>query len=387
MNSATHAATDAAAPAEAEPLTKVSAHEHVPPLDGIRGTAILIVLIGHLVESVVGEWGMLVPELKLGLMGWIGVDLFFVLSGFLITGILYEAKGGDHYFRNFYARRALRIFPLYYTALAAVLIMSLIAPSLNVWGWESPGWMWVYLTNYKLAFGEADMFGVVDHFWSLAVEEHYYLVWPTIVFFFQRKTLMKIAVGAMIVALGVRLSCIEGDHMNMAGYMMTHARMDSLAAGSFVALAIRGERGIEPLIKPAFVVFGLAFCAVAAIVISRRAFTPDDMFLGTIGLSLLWAMFASMLIISLTWKPAVMVMSTAFLRWFGKYSYGMYVWHPIVIIILLHTQWGRSFRTGNHWVDMIGGVGLSVALVIGVSLLSWHLWEKQFLKLKKHFAH
>ena len=373
------------AQAEAPALARLDARAHLAPLDGIRGLAIVIVLFGHICESIVKEWGFVFPGIQAGLLGWTGVDLFFVLSGFLITGILYESRNGEHYFRNFYARRALRIFPLYYGVLLLVLIASTLGPRFLEWRWESQAWLWLYLTNFKLAFGHPGMFGVLDHFWSLAIEEHYYLVWPAIVYAFHRRTLMKILLAAMAIAFTVRLLSIEGERMTLAGYMMTPARMDALAAGSFIALAARGPGGIAALVKPAFLAFGLAGAAFVSIVLLRNSAGFDDPVVGTVGISLLWAMFGGLLVISLTWQPAVAVMSSGLLRWFGKYSYGMYVWHPVVIIILLHTPWARGLRTGALWVDIVGGVAVSLAGVFAVSVLSWHLWEKQFLKMKRHF--
>lgn len=378
-------ALSAEAPVERQPEARP--HVHILPLDGVRGCAILLVLMGHLGDSISGEFGLSFPGFGATHLGWAGVDLFFVLSGFLITGILYDAKGRDGFFKTFYARRALRIFPLYYTAIIVTMILALLLPGLVSLGDQNSGWLFIYMTNFMAgASGSEDPFGVLTHFWSLAVEEHYYLVWPAIVFFFQRNTLMKIAIGAWVVAFIVRyLSIDETGHMTYFGYMTTFARMDALAAGSFVALAARGPGGIEALRKPALYIGSGALASFLFILIWRQTFYYSDPVLGTIGISTLWATFASLLVIALTWAPASSAASHPVLRWFGKYSYGMYVWHPIVIIIFCHTDWARSWRSGNALLDMTMQVGIAIAVLMAVTLLSWNFMEKQFLKMKRHF--
>jgi peptidoglycan/LPS O-acetylase OafA/YrhL len=362
------------------------AHVHMAPLDGVRGLAIILVLIGHLTDSVMSEFQIYFTGLGVGQLGWIGVDLFFVLSGFLITGILYDAKDGASYFKTFYARRALRIFPLYYTAIIVVFILAALFPILNLFGDGNPAWLLIYMTNFIGSEHGGDPFGVLTHFWSLAVEEHYYLFWPTIVFLLNRRALMAVAACAIVVAFIVRcMSINDAGEMTYAGYMWTFARMDALAAGSMIALAARGPGGIEALRKPAFYIAPLAAAAFIGLVIWRHAYYYTDPIVGTVGISVLWALFGSLLVLSLTWKPASTFTSHSTLRWFGKYSYGIYVWHPIIFILFVHTDWARSWRTGNLLIDMPMQFGIAAAVLGAVTLTSWHLMEKQFLKLKRHF--
>ncbi len=387
MSSTTQARIEAPPPIARVGATTPKAHERMPPLDGLRGIAILAVLFGHAAETMSSEFGVWNPIFQAAHLGWAGVDLFFVLSGFLITGILYEAKGEAHYFKNFYARRTLRIFPLYYFVLALALIISVIVPAFVLWGTANPAWMWAYLTNFVIGINGVGSFGMLDHFWSLAVEEHYYLVWPAIVFLLNRRSLMFVAGCMLVIALLLRISVTDMETgMSMSGYMFTPMRMDALAAGSLIALSIRGPGGIEKLVKPAAIIALIGFSAFALIVMWRNSVSAHDPFIGTIGMSLLWATFGSVLILSLTWKPLSALMSTSFLRWFGKYSYGLYVWHPLVIIPFMHTDWGRSLRGGD---SLLGGslmMAFSLALSIALALISWNLLEKQCLKLKAKFA-
>jgi len=373
----------AQAPADHAPAKE---HVHIPPLDGVRGLAILAVLASHTAETMTGEFGLASLPFRVAQLGWAGVDLFFVLSGFLITGILCDAKERAHYFKNFYARRTLRIFPLYYSALLIVLVLGLLVPSLALWGTQNPAWMWPYLTNFMIGIHGAGSFGVLDHFWSLAVEEHFYLVWPAVVFFLSRRNVMIVAACAMVVAFLLRLSVTDIETgMHISGYVVTPMRMDSLAAGALIALAARGPGGIKALIKPALIIGSAALTLFALIVALRSTTSYHDAFIGTIGLSLLWAMFGSLLVLSLTVREMSAVMSAPVLRWFGKYSYGLYVWHPLIIIPIMHSEWSRSVRGDDV---LFGSVLMAGALVlsVGMALLSWNVWEKQFLKLKGHFA-
>src|SRR4051812_26234940 len=156
---------------------------HVPALDGIRGLAILLILAYHFTLGMTGRGIAVRLIAKLTSTGWCGVDLFFVLSGFLITGILWNAKESPHRFRNYYVRRALRIFPLYYAAIA-IVFAALPFIATRVGGFEgihgTGAWLGLYGTNILVAL--RGQWFPLSHFWSLAVEEHFYLFWPAVVF-------------------------------------------------------------------------------------------------------------------------------------------------------------------------------------------------------------
>lgn len=175
--------------------TGSGSRHHLQELDGLRGFAILLVLCSHLVSLPPGGRSPFVDRLVgmiLGL-GWVGVDLFFVLSGFLITGILVQSRGGPHYFRNFYARRSLRIFPLYYLFLAIATFISplLLSPESILTLPKEHAWVyWLYLSNFGGKPSEA-----FAHTWSLAVEEQFYLVWPAIVFFAKPVAMRRVCVS------------------------------------------------------------------------------------------------------------------------------------------------------------------------------------------------
>jgi len=150
----------------------------MPALDGVRGLAIVLVMISHVVIGLRPGGGFDTGVIEVARSGWMGVDLFFVLSGFLITGILLDARNGPHYFRNFYIRRTLRIFPLYYGILVAVFVITpFLVPDVRDQSWfsgvhENRIWFWTYTSNLLLAIdGTWEATPILGGFWSLAVEE------------------------------------------------------------------------------------------------------------------------------------------------------------------------------------------------------------------------
>src|SRR3954464_13470573 len=176
--------------------------KNIPALDGLRGLAIILVLLFHFTPEGGGSTPIGHMMRWVSQLGWCGVDLFFVLSGFLITGILFDARGSANYFKNFYMRRVLRIFPLYYGVLIVVFLVvpifkTMTAQDLQLM--QNQHWLWLYAANIPPAISNEwtlmNQWVRLSHFWSLAIEEHFYLLWPAVVYFFSRKTVMKICGG------------------------------------------------------------------------------------------------------------------------------------------------------------------------------------------------
>src|SRR5690625_4685275 len=181
------------------PRLSYSPHQYVKELDGVRGVAILLVILFHCFPS------------PLTGLGWIGVDLFFVLSGFLITGILIDSKGNKRYYSNFIGRRILRIFPLYYLVLFIMLfLLPLIGRGFSSGSNYSfylrhQGWFWSYLQNWLFSFHGFPKNLILSHFWSLGVEEQFYLVWPFLVLLLPKKLLLKSSIFLCMTAIIFRM--------------------------------------------------------------------------------------------------------------------------------------------------------------------------------------
>ena len=219
------------------------ARPHLPVLDGVRGAAILMVLCVHFIGDAPAYTAMERALVKVANYGIWGVDLFFVLSGFLITGILYDSKGSPRYFRDFYVRRTLRIFPLYYGVL---VILFLVLPALPApyppalaESAHHQAWLWLYSSNVYLAIHRAWVLPYVGHFWSLAVEEQFYLIWPLVVLSFGRRWLLRICVVVAVLALALRTGLSAAGAGDVAQVVLTPCRFDALCAGGFLALAVR----------------------------------------------------------------------------------------------------------------------------------------------------
>jgi peptidoglycan/LPS O-acetylase OafA/YrhL len=367
---------------------------HVPALDGIRGVAILVVVLYHLTL-----WGhVIAPIESLWLwtsMGHVGVDLFFVLSGYLITGILYDSRGSSTYLGTFFARRTLRIFPLYF---AAVFLFAVLAPHAAP---HNPKlheiaanqiWLWTYTSNIAVAVKNTWVFSGVNHFWSLAVEEQFYLVWPFIVLKLERRTLVRLCfamAGLAMVFRWLLIAVIPGH--DLGTYSLTICRMDALLLGAALALEIRGTPGRAPTGPWATWSRRLAIPAIAAAIFVSFRGVPAEV--GTSGTTpitdvftpTLWSIgFAGLVSASLIGRtPVARTMRNSVLRFFGRYSYGLYVFHYPMHPIFEKLVPIRSFH--SVWLGTAVFVAVGLALSTAVALASFHLFENRFLALKSRF--
>lgn len=249
-----------------------AAGQRLAPLDGLRGIAILLVLLFHFfsLDPAKASTVVVVADRYLRL-GWAGVNLFFVLSGFLITGILLDSKAGPHYFRNFYARRVLRIFPLYYGYLFAALTLGRVfsyygSATLRLEALHQV-WLWTYTSNLFEALRRQDL-QFFRHFWSLAVEEQFYLFWPLVVFLLPRRALAWFSVGGVLTGVSARifLKLASGDGFAGLQLFMTPCHVDALSLGALAAIALRTERAWRLAVKGARVAFPLLLAAICVLI-------------------------------------------------------------------------------------------------------------------------
>lgn len=319
--------------------------KHIPALDGLRGLAIILILVFHFFIA-----GPLQPLIYFGQSG---VELFFVLSGFLITGILLDTKDQPGYLRVFYARRALRILPLYYGVLLIFAIASSHFEQI-AWFAQSQGWFWSYLQNF---FFLKNGFQVpLGHFWSLAIEEQYYLFWPFAVLLFNRKWLTWVCIALIVTSITLRF--INRDPM--FAFCFPLARLDGLAIGSLIA--------VRKTFNKAGSLMLVSLIILALLIVFK--IHPLKIF----GLALF---FGSLLMMVLNSENGRRVFSTPVLRFFGKYSYGMYVFNSIVYHV---SNWMGAIHLS--WFAKLSVHILGVLITIILSYLSYELYEKWFLKLK-----
>jgi peptidoglycan/LPS O-acetylase OafA/YrhL len=348
--------------------------------------AIGLVLVYHFTLGMQGEGIADRLLFKVTSIGWCGVDLFFVLSGFMITGILSDARESPRRFRNFYARRALRIFPLYYAA----LLIGTVAVSAAGAGSELEEtrlWLWGYGTNILVALRDA--WFPLSHFWSLAIEEHFYLFWPAIIFWCDRKTAMRVCGVMIIAAWCVRLWMVSAGAV-LAAYCLTVCRIDALAVGGLVALAARRAGGLESMVSHRKkIVLGGAF-ALLALCVWRRGFLLYDPAIQIAGYSLLDLLFAAVLVTAVAPSEGSRFAQTLALRplqWLGRYSYGLYVYNSIFLMVAEKTSLMARLVgwSGSTTVGRLLYVGVLAFSTLATAWVSWHVLEKRFLKLKHYF--
>jgi peptidoglycan/LPS O-acetylase OafA/YrhL len=362
-------------------------HARVPALDGVRGLAILLVVGMHALFFGVPLPGVAPPSqhdayVRFAGLGWCGVDVFFVLSGFLITGILVHSRGEPHYFRNFYARRALRIFPLYYVVLALLLWWLPRPPITDA---EAVSYL-LYYQNFRFAFGgDAHPDLARDITWSLAIEEQFYLVWPAVVAWLPRRWLPRLCMATVGFAIAVRFVGLELGIPRP--YFLTFGRIDALAAGALLALLPLPPKWFGALSA----VVGAG--ALAGIAWHGKNALPDTAVMQTWGLIAALAMAVGVLVLARHGGGLARVLSLRPLRSLGAYSYCIYLVHFLVIEWLAFRCHGDLPPALQRWlVANLPATGLLLLFTFACLLLSWaigwlswHLFERRLLALKRHF--
>jgi peptidoglycan/LPS O-acetylase OafA/YrhL len=328
--------------------------------------------------------------------GWFGVDLFFVLSGFLITGILHDSKGSGKYFSTFYFRRFLRIFPAYYATLFVLLIVLPNIPYIQQHYEKLVGgeiWYWLYLSNISLGLERPETPRRLDYFWSLAIEEQFYLVWPLIVLLFGRHRLMAICGGVIAFAIVWRSALVVAGAHPQAVFALTPSRLDALAVGAFIALAARGDVAFQVLLRWAPAVIAGTGIVLLGMAISDGGFNPYAVGMQCVGFTLLAVFFGGVVVLSVASTRSILVhvLEHSVLRAFGRYSYATYLFHYPMINFFLET---RLFSAEQ--LPTLGGSSLPAQLLFYLitiptsflmAWLSWHLFEKHFLALKRYFSY
>jgi peptidoglycan/LPS O-acetylase OafA/YrhL len=362
---------------------------HVAALDGIRGFAALWVACYHFGRPEVGGVGAKAIGF-LAQFGWAGVDLFFVLSGFLICGILLDTRDRPRFLRTFYKRRTLRIFPLYYCFLAIYLylvIPHLAGPRPDIF--DRQKWLWTYLVNIDIARHGwfTDTGSHVNALWSLAIEEQFYLIAPSLVVLFAERRLAAFAIVGAIVSIVSRVALQHAGFRPTAGYVLTFTRIDPLCVGALLAIAAR--RGILGKLVPiARIALPSSMVVVIALAIAVGRFEFADWITLQLGLPVLALGFGALLVLAVAPGGSASirrVFETRFLTFFGVYSYSLYVWHPLVGGLLRRAGFDQAmlYRTISSGVAvLLVTLLVKLAAATVVAIMSYHLIERPFLWLK-----
>lgn len=378
-------------------IGSITSGTHIRGLDGLRGVAVLAVIGFHLANyaSPGSELGFAIRDLFR--LGWVGVDLFFVLSGFLITGILYDNRHRRGRIPAFYGRRIVRIMPLYFAVLAAYAV------ALPIFG--SPAdvraladvmpWHATWLTNVRVADAQSWVAAplMTSHLWSLSVEEQFYLVWPALLgacsllvrrgsSFGWDDRRMMMTVCFVLVAISVATRTLVLHSEPLAAYVLLPARMDALAVGAFIALWIRGPRGVAPALQvSAPVLIGVLIVALYVVGFTLGPASYLDPLKQKVGYTL-WAVLFGAVILQVVGHPDgpfARLLGRSWLARTGRISYGLYLIHYPVIFVLSHL----GVADAGFPLFVVATLLVTYAL----SILSWHCIESPALRLKRYFPY
>jgi peptidoglycan/LPS O-acetylase OafA/YrhL len=366
-------------PGKSQAPTATADKRHNRALDGLRFFAFLMVFFFHALQrSPWGQW----PIIR---FGYLGVPIFFVLSGFLIGGILLDLKdktrlgfGLSAKLKTFYIRRALRIFPVYYLFIGILAVLLLLSGRPDPVANDSFFWHLSYLTNVR-SFAVGMDHIRQGHFWSLAVEEHFYMLAPLVVLLVKPRTLVLLLAGVIVAVAGAR-AMIDHSGSSRDFWVLSPMQFDLLGLGIATAIIERkgqfagmGARGLRWLGIGGAIFFVLFIAHYYWPVHGTgglfATFGPISLGLATAALVLtLWQ--------RPTWFPSRVLAFRPF-AYFGQISYGLYLFHPNCLGWSSH-HYG-TYNLTNAWI------GLTITLA--VAMLSWHLFEKPINDLKNRFAY
>ena len=357
----------------------------IASLDGVRGLALIVILPCHcaLPWLAVAEPTWLdALYLRVVTLGFVGLDLFFVLSGFLITGILVRTKGREGFFRNFYMRRSLRVFPLYYLVVGLLLFV-LPRPE------REPGMAAAHLLYYQNVWYALTPLhardGALEITWSMAIEEQFYLVWPALIWLVPNRHHAKLCVAAILGGMALRYGLALGDFEH--AWLLTPCRADAIGLGALLAVTSGGPVWFWRVVLVA---------SVAGLLTIMQVFGPqlEGKVMLTVGLSCAALFAASLIMVARSGGLLGRVFGSRFMGLLGLYSYAVYLTHMLIIEYL--AKWTladdaivplRAFYVsiGSNLFAAVSFYLLVMAVGRGVGWVSWHLIEKGFLALKRHF--
>jgi peptidoglycan/LPS O-acetylase OafA/YrhL len=397
------------------PASRAIVGRKLQSLDGLRAIAILLVFFHH-VQSHIPAVNLPAQVFRMyANQGWMGVDLFFVLSGFLITGILLDTREASNYFTGFYARRILRIFPLYYLVLTLIIVLgmklnsSVVSASLPL---PEDRWLYFcYLTNWLGLWKGHWGPNYLGHFWSLAVEEQFYLLWPLVVWLVRPRSVPLIAGLAVLLSAMIRLAWAQHSGAQMAIAFATVSRLDALFVGALCAFLFRNREYMAKIHRWLPWIAGLGVGSFL-LAFSEKLFFHQrgalqvygsagsvrqledaiTLFSERGGYTLLALGFGALVLFAAytesetTWMQKLL--KSSWLAPIGTYSYGIYVFHVPIIgaaSFFLYPRLVRSLGAMGYPMLECTYIVVLAAMTFIVSALSYEIFEKRILYYKRYF--
>ena len=341
--------------------------QHIPELDGVRGFAILAVLLLHF-HAPFQTWRPLGVISDVIARGYTGVDCFFVLSGFLITSILISTRGAENYFSAFYARRALRIFPVAFLTIALFYWIALPFAQRHGQLLKLPEgeqiWYWLFVGNWRQGLGFNDG-GELGHFWSLAIEEQFYLLFSLFARFLRNRWLMFVSLSLAVLSCGLRVAfTVTGHAQDPAVWRLTLLHLDPIALGALLACSAGFLQWASRW----------RWVLLVAGAVGLWLPLPD-------GMGILAGGVAATGLVAMAATRSVPLLRSRVLTRLGKYSYAIYVLHPAWIVPPLAKKHPHSVPL------MLGALLLGPVVSYGIGVLSWNVLEKHLLKYKRYFPY
>jgi peptidoglycan/LPS O-acetylase OafA/YrhL len=371
-------------------------------LDGLRGVAVLAVIACHIQAFFPKQPTKWIERLYYGFvaMGWSGVDLFFVLSGFLITRILLENKGSDRYFSSFYGRRILRIWPLYYGLCALAII---IIPAIHIdyfsrssYFWTSDGdtfYYWVFLNNFYNILPIRQNTPFLLATWSLGIEEQFYLIWPLLIWRLGARAALRAILIVFVTTILLRNALYFGGYASAETvYYMTFTHLDGIAIGSILSIAWVKRNNFSVLLQlfrlqlyvsaPLLLLIS-AYCSLYPSGLSHISLHPIMI---AAGYTLCALTFSGLLLNCIDRDNVVTnLFNLSVLRSCGRYSYAMYLFHfPILFFVVILIR--RLGADSGRWFQILIGPTVAITGLFVTYLaaaLSWHALERRVLALKR----
>ncbi len=370
------------------------------PLDGLRA-AVLLVAAYHFnrlgAPRSVAERAL---HFVVQVGSFVGMDMFFVLSGFLITGLLLDSREDRRYFGAFYGRRFLRIFPVYYGFLALwLVVLPRLLPDLHRLFDRAVSmqvYYWTYTLNLRVfVLKDAGFGNSMNHFWSLMVEEQFYLLWPLVVRYSPLPRLRQIAVALMILSPLLRVTIWHlVPATPLAAYKFTFSHCEGLALGALLAIQARAPGGLRRWIPRSRWAAGICLAVIVAIYAATGRFDPPHFWSQSVGTVASTLLGGAIVLATLTARPAALgsrILAHPVLTTLGRFSYAFYVVHWPLCLLLDTFGIGRwaDFR---RWLP--GPVSAQLAYsasralaAIAVAALSWYLVEKRVLALRRYLPY